>query len=569
MLAASTLGRCFVLLALLVALAAVLLTAERARADEITSWPLGYYGQGEGRTWQTITVPGTVCGNGSEFRFRFSEGASEIGGEPNNRVVFWMPGGGSTSIRLNGELSTNITNLNRLSGLLNAGSGFTGRDRLMMDHMLNDEFIGPAHWVGLPYCTQDFHSGRRTEPVEYDFMSQTTLVSQINQAINNQGISPEELEEQFPGLRIEGQWDGGTFVIEGVFVTIHHRGALNIEAALPMVHTQLVNAGVDPDYAEVIIAGSSAGGFGVWYNAWRIGDFMYGRPGTKLTLMPLSGAPTSRSWDGEDIVEDVGQRLGLEHRLAWHDVLRPCDQPGAVYTEVTDDPCDDVLDLLDHYRARWDGMDVRFLPVVNKEDFVLVGGLGDQNAPDFPDRLLTLCQTIHRYSQYASITPDTFPYTTWQFERLFTGNNWNVKRVHGYTEATHLVPMFSPDGGAPSTDGLLAYMNGVASRRIQHGEAPVFIEHVANLVNNIHDPNTTVTPWEGADQGDYMPECNVAWPQSFRPPPKGSAVGGVAELPPIGSTSDGRLGAVPLALAAAALLVVLLAVGALRRSRAR
>jgi hypothetical protein len=502
------------------ATAVILAPAAPASGGEITNWPLGYYGQGEGRVWQQVPVAGASCGNGTPFHFFFSAGPAEVDGEPNSRVVVWFPGGGSTQMTRAGELSSAINNLSQLRGRLTAEAGFTGRDFIFTDHAANDRFIGLAHWVVLPYCTQDFHSGRRTEPHEYDFSGVNQLVNQISDRINNQGQTPEQVEQEFPGLRIEGTQIGNTFNVTGAFVSITHRGALNVEEALPLINQRLFQAGVDPDSAEVLIAGSSAGGFGTWYHAWRVGDFLYGRPDVKLTVLPMSGSPSSRVWDGEDIVETVEERLGLEHRLAWHDVQRPCDVAGGAYTAITDDPCDDFLDLLDHYRARWPDMDVQFLPVVNKEDLVAVGGLGNEGDPGFEERLLTFCQTVHRYSQYAAITPDTLPYTEWLSERVWNGNTWFTKRVHGFREATLLVPMRDPNGsGQPNTTGLLQFINDVATRSVVPGADPVHIEHQAGLVWNTHDPNSTVVPWMDSDQGLYLPECNVPAPKGFRPPP--------------------------------------------------
>ncbi len=467
----------------------------------------------EDRVMERIEVPGAKCGDGSQYVMFYSEGPERVDGKTNNRVVIWMPGGGSTQMTLEGELSSPILNAATfLDRLAQPGDYYLteeymeDRSFIFVDHPDNKGFVDTAHWVIFPYCTQDFHSGNKDEFTEYDFTEVDGVVNDIERAINGNFRTLEQIEERFPNLKIDGHNADGDFKVDELKIDILHMGAKNVELSLDLLFETLKNRGFDVRNSEIVMSGSSAGGFGTWYNAWRVGDILYNYPGTKFTVIPQAGSPTLMRYGSEgDLITLQSQIDSMEQRHSWHEILLPCNVPGAGYDGG--DECMDALDLLDHYNNRWDGMDVRFLAVVNKEDLLGVRGLGfeNENDPGFQPALLNFCQTVHRYSQYFSLTDNTDVYAGWLYNKQGNG----FRRVHGFKKAALTVTMQKPNGQNSGGKTLMKLINEVALREVS---GPVQIEYVLGVVQDPKAFESEVI----ADPG-HLPECNVAWPNGNRP----------------------------------------------------
>ncbi len=457
--------------------------------------------------WETIIVDGAKCGNGEPYQILFSQGPS-LNNKPNNRLVIWFPGGGSTSKNIDGTLNTAIGSLKEMRALTSPkrGGPLEIEQFIFIDHPDNELFVKDANWVTIPYCTQDFHSGRETSAKRYDFSEVTKIVQEIETLLNNRGNTIQEIQSQIKGLEIQGTNINGRFEVEKVYFNILHDGAKNVELGLDKVFERLQPTGFNLNNAEILMTGSSAGGFGVWYNAWRIGDLIYNKPNAKFTIIPQAGSPTARVWDGNDIVTNAQKKADLQNRLDNYNVLQPCEQNGATYSGG--DECLDVLDLTEHYHSRFGNLDLRILPVINKEDLIAVSGLGDQNAPEFPAKLLALCQTIHRYAQYGNKEQDTFVWTDWLFIKKGTGD---LKRVHGFKGPAETTEMISPNNGQSSYT-LIGFINDVAARKIEWGQTSVHIENTAKVITQPNNLNSPVSA-----QSDYNQECNVPNPARNRP----------------------------------------------------
>lgn len=231
-----------------------------------TTWPLGTY---HGRSWQRTTVPGASCGNGTEYAYFYSPPLS--GGE--YRLVVYHDGGGATTRTTSGEIETGLHKLSAVSRKLNVEQTTFAHECLFMDHPANDAFIGPAHWAVIPYCTQDQHSARREDPEVYDFtnLADTTVRADV-EALLDQGYTEGQIEAYYPGIDIQGIYEDppGTHHVGLLTITIIHRGALNVEAAVADLLGRILADNSDfLDRAEILVTGGSAGGLGAWQNFWR------------------------------------------------------------------------------------------------------------------------------------------------------------------------------------------------------------------------------------------------------------------------------------------------------------
>ncbi len=451
------------------------------------------------REWQAIEIPDARCGDGSQYSIYASFSNS-------SRVVIWLPGGDSTLME-NGNLSTPIEHVDDIYERIHAPIPRImirwlerGEESLFIDHPDNDGFVKDANWVILPYCTQDFHSGN-LDAVEYDFTGQEALRGEIEMIVNR--IGKERFEENFPFIRIQGQEINGSYYLDELYISILHQGANNVQRGIDRLFEILISNGFVMEDAEVLISGSSAGGFGVWYNAWRIGDLLYEYPNAKFTIVPQAGSPILRFWKNGDIELNRILIEDITHKTGYFRVKMPCDVCGGNYNS-SGERCDDALGLLDHYLFRYKDRDVEFLAVINKEDALGVAELGE-GEPGFQQRLEAFCKTMHRYSQYVELTNNSQAYAGWLYER----KGRNIVRVHGFKDAALITRMLNANGGGASEYGLLKYMNAVASRAQRDGR---MIENTMGIIVNPRDLNSRVIA-----RPDYMQECNVEWPERRRP----------------------------------------------------
>jgi len=475
-------------------------------AADATEWPLGTY---HNRAWERITLPGASCGNGTEYAYFYSP--PEPGGE--YRLVVHHQGGGSTWRTTSGGLETGLNTLRAVKSKLNVEQTIDADEGLFMDRPENDTYIGPAHWAFIPYCTQDEHFGRRTDPEVYDFtnLPENTVRADV-EALLDQGWTEAEIEADFPGIDIQGIYEDppGTHHVNLLTITITHRGTLNVEAATADLLSRILAAYPDfLDRADILVSGGSAGGKGAWYNFWRWGDLVWGRPGTRLTLAPLSGSPTERFWSNaaRDLVFVQQFADEIDFRTSFWQAERPCEIAGGAHVPSGSDDCDDAFTLLDHYRTqRYPGHDLEFLPEVNKEDAVAIHNLGGSNAA-----ALLFCKTVHRAAQYLGRIPSTHPFAPWMFFREPPPPDAPIQREHTPNRATILARV-QEAGGAGAAQGfsLLAYINAVASRTLV--SSVLQLEYLAHVVEDVNDPKAAENPIPYTDHMAQFGTCNVPRP---------------------------------------------------------
>lgn len=474
------------------------------------AWPLGGWG---GRTLNRIEIPGATCGNGTPYAVFFSP-APDLS---EHRVTVYFGGGGSTKCREDANpcpsesIQTSMRSLSQVISRLAVPAETDALERMFIDHPDNDGYIGPGHWLVLPYCTQDMHTGRRSNPQTYDmtdvaaYDSSHVLVAEVEDRLNS-GSSVAELEAAYPGIEIAAtSGSPGSVQVDQLLVHVTHRGDHNIALALQWMKVNAAN--MDPDFfatAEFLITGGSAGGFGAWYQFWRFADFLDDHPQTRLTLAPMAGSPVTR-WYSEEaggLVETPGLIADIEQRWNIYQGRRPCEVAGGDHVPTAGDQCDDVLDLLDHYRLqRYPGRDIRYMPMGNKEDYVGIHVLyGDD-----PETVLGFCRTVHRYFQYLAKVPDTYPYATWLFYRQ---NGGALRREHTPDRATMLMALQQPFGSTtPSAYSQLRYMNALTNRTLD--DPSPHIEYAPVFVDDIDDPDSSFSL--GTTHFTY-PECNVPRP---------------------------------------------------------
>lgn len=480
-----------------------------AAGAEITAWPLDYYGQASGRVWQRLDVPGAVCGNGTPYAVFVSTGPAQIAGQPNRRIVIWMEGGGSTQKTPLGQVQTSIHTLGEFQSLLNANADYDGATGVFMDHAANDLYVGAASWVFFPYCTQDIHLGERTDAIHYDMTSEQPLFAQV-QALLTLGQTPTQIEATYVGLDVVATFSNGTYTLQNLSVDIRHRGALDVAAGWQRALQVLASAGFEPPN-DLLIGGTSAGSYGAWYNAWRFVDSLADAGPVRVTLTPSAGQPNTRRWDGQDLSIDQAHVLGVQSLFAYYQGRRPCQTSGGGYVAQPDAECDDVLDLVAHYTSRWHGADVEVMPILNKEDAIVIEReYGTLPEPQFSQGVLKFCQTTHRYGQLIWRMDHARPYFAWQYQRSYALGTWSVDRVHAFNQSLLLEPMLAPTGQAtPAPFGLLEAINRLAARVDLLKSGPPLIQTLAGLDPNLHDPAAQQVPYQ---TDPYLPECNVAWP---------------------------------------------------------
>ncbi|MFP6664105.1 MAG: hypothetical protein VCC00_07905 [Deltaproteobacteria bacterium] len=474
------------------------------------AWPLGGWG---GRTLTRIEIPGATCGNGTPYAVFFSP-ALDLS---ERRVTVYFGGGGATKCTEDANpcpsesIQTSIRSLSHHTSRLTVDAQTDLVERMFIDHPDNDGYIGPGHWLVLPYCTQDMHTGRRLDAQTYDMTNvsaydpQNVLVAEVEGRLNS-GSTVAELEAEYPGLEISAvSGSPGSFQVDQLLVHVTHRGDHNIALAVQWAAENASN--LDPNFfetAEFLVTGGSAGGFGAWYQFWRFADFLDDQPQTRLTLAPMAGSPIARWYSEESggLVEVPGLVADIEQRWSSYQGRRPCEVAGGDHVPAAGDQCDDVFDLLDHYRVqRYPGRDIRYMPMGNKEDYVGIHVLyGDD-----PETVLGFCRTVHRYFQGLAQVPDTYPYGTWLF---FRQNGGELRREHTPDRATMLMEIQRPFGAsAPSAYSQLRYMNALSNRTLD--DPTPHIEYAPVFVDDIEDPNSTFSL--GTTHFTY-PDCNVPRP---------------------------------------------------------
>ncbi|MCA9773184.1 MAG: hypothetical protein KC466_12300, partial [Myxococcales bacterium] len=427
------------------------------------------------------------CGGGGEFAFFYSPATTVAG---STRMVTYFQGGGMTFQESNGDFYTLANNLGGLKLLTTAPASANLATGIFMDrHPENEAFIGEAHWLFYPYCTQDFHAGRKSGPTTYDLMG-TAFETEV-ETLLGEGQTPAAIEANFPGLDIVSVV--GTDVTALTY-SILHRGYLNFVASLGPLNDALEAAWPGVDVTDFLVSGGSAGSFGAILDFQLFGDLVWAfSPTEPLTLAPEGGFPMERRYNPatDALEEDPAFVDFLAAAFDSWDLILPCEIAGGAHVPSPTDRCTDILDLLDHYLARWPGLDIRYGITHDKEDPVIRGAFPWPGTPE--DSTLDFCRTVHRYGQRMAERDLNAPWMHWQ-------------GTHVSGQAWFLTAMRSPSGAvAPSPYNLLGFLNGLAARSFSG--SPVHIEHVFNTVDQPTNPDSAVT----ADP-THLPECNVPVP---------------------------------------------------------
>jgi Pectinacetylesterase len=182
---------------------------ESSTGEPLPPEPPSYY------KWEKVEIPGTVCGNGSQYKFfvNYSETSDDI-------MMIFEPGGGCWDYEsCTGQTSLGAANPDGISD--NHLNGFLG----VHTPLLNRDFPGSpvADWnyVFIPYCTGDVHTGRAV-----------TVYSDPT------GIEPD--------------------------LEYHHNGHDNVVAAVDWLAVQF------PAVPRMLVTGCSAGGAGATANYYFI-----------------------------------------------------------------------------------------------------------------------------------------------------------------------------------------------------------------------------------------------------------------------------------------------------------
>jgi hypothetical protein len=474
------------------------------------SWPLGGWG---GRSLQRVELPGVTCGNGTPYAIFYS-----VATDPTDRrATIYLMGGGSTKCAVDdaicpsASVDTSMRNLSGLDKRLTVPATNNLHERVFMDHPDNDDFMGPGHWFVIPYCTQDMHLGGRSDVQTYDmtdvadFDPNNVLVAQVESQLNATE-TVASLEANYPGLEIAAVSGApGAYQVDSLLVHVVHRGDANVQAALQWVFDRATN--IAPDFfetAQLVVTGGSAGGLGALHQFWRFGDALDGYPEARLMLAPLAGGSIER-WYSEDaggLVYQPPLAAEIDRRWDFWQGQRPCEIAGGDHTPTAGDDCDDIVDLIEHYRLqRYPGRDIVYMPMVNKEDSVALG-------PIFGDELETVigfARTIHRYFQNLSRVPTVHPYAIWT---TYHQNGGAQQREHTPDRASILQVIQRPSGGlTPAPYSMLRYMNLLAARSLD--DLTPQIEHVPVEIDDIDDPNSAISL--ETDRPSY-PDGNVARP---------------------------------------------------------
>lgn len=272
--------------------------------------PIAIPGEAPYDTWTWIPVPGTECANGTTTGLGINpkQGAS--------RVLFYYEGGGLCwdQATCAGPVPTaqnltgyDATNFAQFAQIVGSSGPFDRADNMNPFH--------DATFVILPYCTGDLHVGSKT----------TTY--------------------------------GAT--------TIHHSGYTNTTKFLERLVPTFANA------AQVIVAGSSAGGFGAAFNFGRMHDELVGVNVGEVILVDDSGPLLRPPYTTKALQQAWKASWGMAANLP----------AGCAACDIDSGPGGGVHNVFSHYAASVPGF--RGSLITSDRDNVVSAGLslapGDPN----------------------------------------------------------------------------------------------------------------------------------------------------------------------------------------------
>lgn len=165
--------------------------------------------------WEKVEIPGTVCGNGSQYKFfvNYSETSDDV-------MMIFEPGGGCWDFEsCSGQTSLGAANPDGIPD--DHLNGFLGIHTPLLNRDLPDNLVGDWNFVFMPYCTGDVHTGRAV-----------TVYS------DPAGVEPD--------------------------LEYHHNGHDNVVAAVQWLDGQF------PQIPRMLVTGCSAGGAGATANYYFI-----------------------------------------------------------------------------------------------------------------------------------------------------------------------------------------------------------------------------------------------------------------------------------------------------------
>ncbi|MCX4245079.1 pectin acetylesterase-family hydrolase [Paraliomyxa miuraensis] len=184
-------------------------------ADESTTGPQlppeppSYY------QWEKVEIPGTVCGNGSQYKFfvNYSETSDDV-------MIIFEPGGGCWDFEsCSGQTDLGAANPNGIDD--HHLNGFLGVHTPLLNREYPTNPVADWNMVFIPYCTGDVHTGRAVTVYQ-----------------DPAGIQPD--------------------------LEYHHNGHDNVVAAVEWMNVQF------PQVPRMLVTGCSAGGAGATANYYFI-----------------------------------------------------------------------------------------------------------------------------------------------------------------------------------------------------------------------------------------------------------------------------------------------------------
>lgn len=165
--------------------------------------------------WVKVEIPGTVCGNGSQYKFfvNYSETSDDV-------MMIFEPGGGCWDFEsCSGQTSLGAANPDGIDD--HHLNGFLGVHTPLLNRDFPGNPVADWNYVFIPYCTGDVHTGRAV-----------TVYS------DPQGIEPD--------------------------LEYHHNGHDNVVAAVDWMGGQF------PEIPRMLVTGCSAGGAGATANYYFV-----------------------------------------------------------------------------------------------------------------------------------------------------------------------------------------------------------------------------------------------------------------------------------------------------------
>ena len=105
-------------------------------------------------SWEKVELPGTVCGNGSQYKFfvNYSETSDNV-------MIIFEPGGGCWDFEsCSGQTELGAANPNGIGD--DHMNGFIGVHTPLLNRDYPESPVGDWNYVFMPYCTGDVHTGR-------------------------------------------------------------------------------------------------------------------------------------------------------------------------------------------------------------------------------------------------------------------------------------------------------------------------------------------------------------------------------------------------------------------------